>query len=86
MATITKNRTIRPSSRQVKSSYRVDTKKVSQNDILEVNVDHETKPFRKSYTFSGSEVAYKNSIHFMVTESEDSITIRWSGATPNFDA
>jgi hypoxanthine-DNA glycosylase len=83
MAEIRRNRTIRPSTRLEKSrSYKVDTKGVSQGDVLLVNIDHETKPFRRSYTFKGSDLAQRDSISFTVGEEGNSIDIRWSGATP----
>jgi hypoxanthine-DNA glycosylase len=83
MAEIIRNRTIRPSSRLEKSrSYKVDTKGVSQADVLLVNIDHETKPFRRSYRFKGSDVAQRDSVSFTVTEEGNSIDIRWTGATP----
>lgn len=83
MTEITRNRTIRPSTRLEKSkSYKIDTKNVSRGDILVVNIDHETKPFRKTYKFNGSDVAHKDSISFRVNDFGTSIDISWSGATP----
>lgn len=83
MAEITRNRTIRPSTRLEKSkSYKIDTKTVSRGDILVVNIDHETKSFRKSYKFNGSDVAHKDSISFRVNDYGTTIDISWSGATP----
>lgn len=83
MAEIIRNRTIRPSTRLEKSkSYKIDTKNVSRGDILVVNIDHETKSFRKSYKFNGSDVAHKYSISFRVNDYGTTIDISWSGATP----
>lgn len=83
MTEITRNRTIRPSTRLEKSkSYKIDTKTVSWGDILVVNIDHETKPFCKSYKFNGSDIAHKDSISFRVNDYGTSIDISWSGATP----
>src|SRR5690606_38925553 len=83
MAEITRNRTIRPSTRLEKSkSYKINTKTVSRGDILVVNIDHETKPFCKSYKFNGSDLAHKDSISFRVNDYGTSIDISWSGATP----
>ena len=49
MAEVIKNRTIRPSSRlETSRNYKVDTKKISGNDILIVNINHETKTFSKT--------------------------------------
>lgn len=83
MVEITRNRTIRPSTRLENSkSYKIDTKTVSRNDILVVNIDHETKLFRKTYKFNGSDIIHKNHISFRVNDDGTSIDIRWSGATP----
>lgn len=84
MTEIIRNRTIRPSTRQEKSekSYKVNTEVVSQGDTLVVNIDHETKPFNKTFKFKGADVANKKSIHFKVTDYGNSIDISWSGAAP----
>lgn len=83
MTEIVRNRTIRPSTRLEKSkSYKIDTKTVSRGDTLVVNIDHETKPFRKTYKFNGSDIAHKDSISFRVNDFGTSIDISWSGATP----
>src|SRR5690554_4649132 len=83
MTEITRNRTIRPSTRLEKSkSYKIDTKTVSRGDILVVNIDHETKPLRKTFKFNGSDVAHKDSINFRINDYGTSIDISWSGATP----
>ena len=83
MTEIIRNRTIRPSSRLEKSkSYKIDTKKVSSDDILIVNIDHESDSFFRTYKFNGSAVAKKNSISFRVHDFGTSIDISWSGAEP----
>ncbi len=83
MTEIIRNRTIRPSTRLEKSkSYKIDTKTVSRGDILVVNIAHESKPFRKTFKFNGSDVAHKDSISFRVNEFGTHIDISWSGATP----
>ena len=83
MAEITRNRTIRPSSRQEASkSYKIDTKKVNIDDTLIVNITHEDEKFNKTFRFRGSDVAAKNSIHFEVEFFENRIHITWSGAQP----
>ncbi len=83
MTIITKNRTIRPSSRLEKSkSYKIDTKNVYKGDVLVVNIDHETKSFSKTYKFNGLDVAHKDSISFRVNDFGTSIEISWSDATP----
>lgn len=83
MAEITRNRTIRPSSRQeVSKSYKIDTKKVNVDDTLIVKVDHESEKFNRTFRFKGSDVAAKNSIHFKVDYFGNRIHITWSGAQP----
>ena len=76
MAEIIRNRTIRPSSRIEKSkNYKIDTKQVSHNDILIVNIDHESKDFSKTYEFNGVDVENKDSISFRVNDYGTSIDI-----------
>ena len=83
MAVITRNRTIRPSTRLEKSkSYKIDTKNVSRRDILVVNIDHEIKPFRKTFKFNSSDVEKLDSISFSVIETETSFEIIWSRVKP----
>ena len=83
MAEIIRNRTIRPSSRQKQSkNYKINTAKIYADDILIVNITHESRPFNRTYKFKGTDVAHRNSIHFIVTNLDTSIDIRWNGATP----
>ena len=83
MSEIVRNRTIRPSTRLEKSkSYKIDTKQVSNADSLTVNIDHESKPFKKTYKFNGADLALKDSISFRVTDYGTHIDISWSGAKP----
>jgi hypothetical protein len=83
MAEIIRNRTIRPSSRLSTSSYKVDTKEVSINDTLIVNIKHKDKPFHRICQFDGKSIANKNSIHFeVVRDSGNDITIKWIGVNP----
>jgi hypoxanthine-DNA glycosylase len=83
MTVITRNRTIRPSTRLEKSkSYKIDTKNITRSDILIVNIDHETKSFQKTFKFNGADVAHKDSISFRAHDLGTSIDIRWSGANP----
>lgn len=78
-----RNRTIRPSTRLESSkSYKINTENVSHGEILVVNIDHESKPFQKTYRFAGSDVAHKKSISFRVNDYGSKIDISWSGAKP----
>lgn len=84
MGEIIRNRTIRPLSRlKTSKSYKINTENVSSGDNLVVNIDHETKPFKKSYRFKGSDVANKDSIHFKVNDYGTHIDISWSGVQPS---
>jgi hypoxanthine-DNA glycosylase len=83
MAEIVRNRTIRPSTRLEKSrSYKIDTKNVTRSDTLIVNIDHESKTFKKNYRFKGADIANKDSISFRVVDYGTNIDISWSGAQP----
>ncbi|WP_293298404.1 hypothetical protein [Pedobacter sp. UBA4863] len=83
MAEIIRNRVIRPSSRQEQSkNYKIDTTKVCADDILIVNITHESKPFARTYKFKGDGIVHENIIHFIVTNPNTSINISWSGAEP----
>lgn len=84
MTEIICNRTIRPSSRlETSKSYKINTKTVFSGDTLTVNIDHESKPFKKSFRFKGSDVAHKDSISFRVSDFGTHIDISWSGAQPS---
>lgn len=83
MAEIIRNRTIRPSTRlETSKSYKIDTKTILSCDTLVVNIDHETKPFKESFHFKGSDVANRDSISFRVNDFGTHIDISWSGAQP----
>lgn len=78
-----RNRTITPSSRDEKSkSYKIDTRLVSRDDILIVNIDHEANSYQKSFKFYGSDVADRDSISFRVNDFDGIINISWSGIKP----
>lgn len=77
MPEIIRNRTIRPSTRKDTSvNYRVDIKGISANDTLIVNIDHESKSFRKAFKFRGSDVLKRKSLGFKVQDFETHIEIR----------
>lgn len=83
MAEIIRNRTIRPSSRlKTSKTYKINTEAVSSQDILVVNITHESESFQKSYKFAGKDVAHKRSISFRLNENAPTTEILWSGATP----
>lgn len=79
MAEIHRSRTIRPSSRlETSTSYKVNVEGISANDTLVVTVDHESKPFRQVYRFSGKQLQGRKSIHFKT----DDDNIIWSSVVP----
>ena len=74
MAIIKRNRTLRPSSREPQSTYKIDTSKVGIDDTLYVTITHEDNAeFKKVYIFDGKDLVDKNSIHF----SYDEENIKW---------
>lgn len=76
MAIIKRNRILRPSSREPRSTYKIDTSKVGINDTLYVTITHEDNAeFKKVYIFDGKDLVDKNSIHF----SYDEECIKWLG-------
>lgn len=83
MSEILRTRTIRPSSRKATSlSYKVDVKKVLASDTLVVMVNHESKPFNKTYYFKGEDLASKKSISFRVYDYGTHIELTFSSARP----
>ena len=83
MPEIIRNRTIRPSTRKATSvNYRIDIKGLSNGDTLIVNIDHESKPFQKTFKFKGSNVLKRRSLGFKVLESEGGIIIQWTSTQP----
>lgn len=83
MPDIIRNRTIRPSTRLASSvNYRVHIEGVGANDILVVNITHESKPFKKTYRFRGLDVLKKKSLGFKVYDDGKTITINWTSTQP----
>ncbi|HWB25563.1 MAG TPA: hypothetical protein VG738_08785 [Chitinophagaceae bacterium] len=83
MPEVTRNRTIRPSTRKDTSvNYRIDIKGITAADTLVVNIGHESKPFRKTFKFKGSDVTKKKSLGFTVFDDGKNITITWISTQP----
>lgn len=83
MAVILRTRKIRPSTRkQTSINYRVAIAKVGGEDILEVEVSHESNSFLKTYYFHGKDIAHKDNISFRVIQELPEVKILWSGASP----
>jgi hypothetical protein len=83
MSEIIRNRTIRPSTRLATSvNYRIHLDGLSPNDTLVVNINHESRPWRKTFRFNGREVLKKKSLGFKVFEEGNRILIHWISTLP----
>lgn len=83
MREIVRRRTIRPSTRKDGSvHYRVDIKGITAGDTLVMNIEHESKPFRKIFKFRGSDVLKKKSLGFKVQDVGTGIEIQWTSTQP----
>lgn len=84
MPTITRHRTIRPSTRKETSvNYRVHIDGITASDTLLVNISHEKKPFRKIYKFRGRDIIKKKSLGFRVADyGRQGIEIKWISTQP----
>lgn len=83
MAVIIKNRTIRPSTRNLKSAYRVRVVNAEPDDTVIIFIDHESMDYRSIYKCSGELFQENDSIHFKVLIKDNTINIRWqSGKIP----
>lgn len=79
MSTIERNRTIRPSSRQSTSKYRVNLDKVQDDDIIYINIGHESKAFKESYIIYAKNLLGKKNLYFDVEEVGNSVKVVWAG-------
>jgi len=71
MSTVTIRRTIRPSTRQEKSPYRIKLDNLGIKDTLVVEVDHENDPgFFRAFKFKPGALKAKKSVHFVVNGDE----------------
>ena len=83
MNEIIRNKTIRPSTRLESSvNYRVHIDGIADSDTLVVTISHESKPFRKTFRFKGSDVLKKKSLGFKVNEIGNEIIIIWTSTQP----
>ncbi len=83
MPEIVRHRTIRPSSRKESSvNYRVHISGITASDTLVVNINHESKPFTKSFQFKGADVLQKKSLGFKVYDDGNQIGIHWTSTQP----
>jgi hypothetical protein len=83
MPDIIRNRTIRPSTRKDTSvNYRVHIDGIAANDTLIVNINHESKPWHRTFKFKGRDVLKKKSLGFKVTDDGTDIKIHWISTQP----
>ncbi len=83
MPEIIRNRTIRPSTRKDSSvNYRIHLDGLANGDTLVVNINHESKPFSKTFRFKGAEVLKKKSLGFRVLESGENVVVNWISTQP----
>lgn len=83
MPEITRNRTMRPSTRKdISVNYRIHIDGITASDTLIINITHESKPFRKSFKFRGSDVIKKKSLGFKVVDDGKAIKIHWISTQP----
>ena len=84
MAIITKTRTLRPTSRDAASTYKIDTRQVTANDTLRIEIKHEdnSEEILAVFEIPGRDVATKDSIHFDAIASASGWGFRWSGIQP----
>ncbi|MBT2161318.1 hypothetical protein [Zobellia barbeyronii] len=79
MSVIIRNRTIRPSTRDVKSKYRIQVTNAMPEDEIVVFIDHESADFRAIYKCTGAFFQEKDSIYFKVEDVNNKPIIIWSG-------
>lgn len=83
MSKIIRRRTIRPSTRLDSSkNYRIQVEGISSGDTVIVEIDHESKPFKKAYTFKGSDIIKKSSLSFTPVDYGTHIEIIWRSTQP----
>lgn len=71
MAIVERNRILRPSTRLVSStSYKIDTKKISEQDKLIVRIYSEQYKLIGEFHFEGCDIAGKKSIHFQYIDEQ----------------
>jgi hypothetical protein len=78
MATITRDRVIRPTTHKPSNSYRVHCDEVGTGDTLRVNITHESDPaVHFIYEVDGSEIENLNSLHFKAALVNGNWQINW---------
>lgn len=77
MGVIIRNRTVRPSTRNPDSAYRVQVKNAGPDDDIVIFIDHESIDFRSIYKCTGALFQESDSIYFKVESEKDEISINW---------
>ncbi|WP_300024336.1 hypothetical protein [uncultured Maribacter sp.] len=80
MSVIIRNRTIRPSTRNVKSAYRIQVTNAKPENLIIIFIDHESADFRVIYKCTGAFFQERDSIYFKVKVINNKPTILWSGS------
>ena len=79
MSLIIRNRTIRPSTRDINSHYRIKVDNANLDDEIVIFIDHESMDYRTIYKCTGELFQYSNSVYFKVEDLNSKLIIKWSG-------
>lgn len=77
MGVIIRNRTIRPSTRDANSPYRIKVENAKLGDEIVIFIDHESMDYRAIYKCRGDLFQESDSIHFKVEDENGGFFIRW---------
>lgn len=77
MAVIIRNRTIRPSTRDTESAYRVKVENAKPDDEIIIFIDHESMDYRSIYKCTGELFQKSDSIYFRVEMENGKVQIKW---------
>ena len=84
MSQVQPSRTLRPSTRQSDSPYKVDTEAVGEGDTLQLTIfdeDEGASPIAV-FEFTGADLAERASTHFSAHRIDGNWELRFSGARP----
>lgn len=77
MSVIIRNRTIRPSTRDANSPYRIKVENAKLSDEIIIFIDHESMDFRAIYRCKGDLFQESDSIYFKVESLNGKNLIKW---------
>lgn len=77
MSLLIKNRTIRPSTREANSSYRIKVPNAKPDDEVVIFIDHESMDYRTIYKCTGELFQETDSIYFRVEMVNREVLIKW---------